>query len=40
MILIFVQSRLAGSYVKSFLSDYSDSFRRTLDKGIKKFFEL
>ncbi|KAH7852523.1 hypothetical protein Vadar_025926 [Vaccinium darrowii] len=34
------ESRLAGSYVKSFLSDYSDSFRRTLDKGKQKIHEL
>ncbi|KAE9448761.1 hypothetical protein C3L33_19341, partial [Rhododendron williamsianum] len=33
-------SRLAGSYVKSFQSDYSESFRRTIDKGKQKIHEL
>ncbi|KAI8553606.1 hypothetical protein RHMOL_Rhmol05G0028700 [Rhododendron molle] len=34
------ESRLAGSYVKSFQSDYSESFRRTIDKGKQKIHEL
>jgi transcription factor IIIB subunit 2 len=34
------ESRLAGSYVKSFQSDYSVSFGRTLEKGKQKIHEL
>lgn len=34
------ESRLAGSFVKSIQSDYSESYRRTLDKGSYKIRDL
>ncbi|XP_057506801.1 uncharacterized protein LOC130789994 isoform X1 [Actinidia eriantha] len=34
------ESRLAGSYVNSMHSDYSESYRRTLEKGSSKIREL